>query len=57
MDLEKLEATLAELEQELARASQQEQAARVARLRLEGAVAVLKQLLQEQEGVDNGGNN
>lgn len=57
MDREKLEATLAELEQELGRAQQQENAARVARLRLEGAVAVLKQLLQEQEGENNGGNN
>lgn len=54
---EKLEATLAELEQELGRATQQEQNARVIRLRLEGAVAVLKQLLQEQEGVTDGGNN
>lgn len=57
MDREKLTATLAELEQELARAQQQENAARVARLRLEGAVAVLKQLLQEQTEETNDGNN
>ncbi len=57
MNREKMEATLAELEQELTRAQQQENAARVARLRIEGAVAVLKQLLQEQEGENNDGNN
>lgn len=57
MDKEKLMAMLAELEQELGRAQQQENAARVARLRLEGAVAVLKQILQEQTEETNGGNN
>lgn len=59
----KLEATLAELQQELKQASQQEAQARAARLRLEGAVSVLQLLLQDDqaqpapEGVTDGGNN
>lgn len=54
---EKLEAMLAELQQELGRAQQQENAAHAVRLRLEGAVAVLKQLLQESTEETNGGNH
>lgn len=60
---EKLETMLAELQQELKQATQQEAQARMARLRLEGAVSALQILLQDDqaqpapEGVNNDGNN
>lgn len=56
---ERMETALVELERELATAQQQEQAAMTARLRLEGAVAVLRQLLKEtqlEETTDDGNN-
>lgn len=63
---ERIEAMLAELQQEIKQAQQQEAQARMVRLRLEGAVSVLQLLLQDdqnspqpsgQEGVTNGRNN
>lgn len=61
---QKIEGMLAELQQELRQATQQEAQARAARLRLEGAVSTLQLLLQDDqapqpapEGVTDGSNN
>jgi hypothetical protein len=48
MTREKLEALAAALQGEYQQAQQNEAAARVARLRLEGALALVQQLLQEE---------